>query len=84
MSNRNNWRISESDRPPSQFWVDYGNFVMASMMFDSSDEYWETLAKWSDILMRRYPKNVVVGNMIVDYLDGQSKRCINAEEKGKA
>ena len=68
------WRVPDADRPPEQFWIDFGNFVMASMRQDDTDHYWETLAKWADVLCKRYHGNDVVAHLIIDYLDGQDKR----------
>ena len=68
------WRVPDADRPPEQFWIDFGNFVMASMQQDDTDHYWETLIRWADVLSKRYPKNDVVAYLIIDYLDGQDKR----------
>lgn len=80
MSTRETWRVPDQDRPPEQFWVDFGNFVMASMRQKDSDDYWKTLVKWADVLGKRYPNNDVVANLIIDYLDGQDKRSKNMAE----
>mgnify|MGYP002519431322 CR=1 FL=1 len=37
------WKVPGPDRPPERFWVDYGNFVMATYLYNDSDEYWQTL-----------------------------------------
>lgn len=74
------WAVSTEDRPPQQFWIDFGNFVGASFQQEDDDGYWQTLIKWAGILMDRY--NNHVANMIVrDYLDGQSRRSIENERK---
>lgn len=72
MSNKDAWKVSEDNRPPTQFWIDFGNYVMATYVYDDSDEYWETLMRWSDILQRRYGGHEVVGKIIMDYVDSQS------------
>ena len=74
MSNREAWRVPDPDRPPEQFWIDFGNFVMATMNYDDSDEYWQTLIKWSDILQRRYGGHEMTGKIILDYVDGRMAR----------
>ena len=71
---KESWKVPDADRPPEQFWIDFGNFVMASMQQDDTDHYWETLIRWADVLGKRYPKNDVVAHLIIDYLDGQDKR----------
>ena len=65
------WKVPEANRPPEQFWTDFGNFVMATYIYDDSDEYWQTLMRWADILQRRYHGHEMTGNIIMDYLDNQ-------------
>lgn len=77
MSSKTAWAVPDPERPPAQFWTDFGNFVMASMQQEDTDHYWETLIRWANILGKRYPKNDVVAHLIVDYLDGQDRRRKN-------
>ncbi len=70
----NTWAAAEADLPPSQFWIDFGNFVNASVHLDDTDKYWETLVHWGDILGKRY-NNKIANYVIMDYLDGQSRRA---------
>lgn len=74
MSDKNAWRVPDPDRPPEQFWIDYGNFVMATYVYDDSDEYWQTLIRWADILQRRYGGQEMIGKIILDYVDGRMAR----------
>ena len=80
MSKAAAWRVPDPDRPPDQFWTDFSKFVNASMIFDDTDHYWQTLIRWADVLMNRY-NNHVVNLMVMDYLDGQSRRSIENERK---
>ena len=60
--------LSMLEQPPLQFWVDFGNFIKATAKGDDSDERWEKLCKWADILMSRY--NNRLANLVVrQYLD---------------
>ena len=72
MIDKNAWKVPEDSRPPEQFWKDFGNFVMATYVYDDSDEYWQTLIRWSDILQRRYGGHDMTGKIILDYVDSQS------------
>ena len=71
MIDNSGWKIPEADRPPEQFWKDFGNFMMATYRYDDSDEYWQTLMRWADILQRRYGGHEMTGKIIMDYLDSQ-------------
>lgn len=86
MSNET-WRVPDNERPPEQFWLDYGKFVMATLRYDNSDEYWETFLRWADILQRRYQGHEVTGEVILDYLDVQMAKMEEApdvtERKGR-
>ena len=71
MNNKEAWKVPEANRPPEQFWKDFGNFMMATYRYDDSDEYWQTLMRWADILQRRYHGHEMTGKIIMDYLDSQ-------------
>lgn len=71
MINNDAWKVPEANRPPAQFWVDFGNYVMATYVYDDSDEYTETLMKWSNILQKRYGGDEMTGKIIMDYVDSQ-------------
>ena len=71
MSNKDAWKVPEGSRPPEEFWKDFGNFVMATYVYNDSDEYWQTLMRWADILQRRYGGHEMTGKIIMDYLDSQ-------------
>ena len=79
------WRIPDPERPPEQFWTDFKKFVYASYVYEPDPEgekhdyYWETLIHWADILMKRYD-NSIVNAMVMDYLDGQSRRATEKNE----
>ena len=45
-------------------------------VLDDTDKYWETLVHWGDILGKRY-NNKIANYVIMDYLDGQSRRALN-------
>lgn len=64
------WKVPEADRPPVEFWKDFGNFMMATYAYDDSDEYVETLMHWADVLQKRYGGQAMTGKVIMDYLDG--------------
>lgn len=68
---KDDWRIPDNERPPAQFWQDFGLLVMASMRYDNSDEYWRTLLRWADILQRKYHGHQISGQVILDYIDSQ-------------
>ena len=74
MSNKDAWKVPEGSRPPEEFWKDFGNFVMATYVYNDSDEYWQTLMRWADILQRRYHGHKMTGDIIMDYLDSQSAK----------
>ena len=74
MSNKDAWKVPEGSRPPEEFWKDFGNFVMATYVYNDSDEYWQTLMRWADILQRRYHGHEMTGKIIMDYLDSQSAK----------
>lgn len=74
------WKVPIDKKPPDQFWIDFSKFVNASMICDDTDHYWQTLIRWADVLMNRY-NNHVVNMMVMDYLDGQSRRSIENERK---
>ena len=74
MSKQEKWRLPADARPPEQFWKDFGNFIMASYQYDDTDEYWETLIRWADILQRRYHGNEITGKVILDYVDSQERK----------
>ena len=74
------WKVPIDKKPPDKFWIDFSKFVNASMIFDDTDHYWQTLIRWADVLMNRY-NNHVVNMMVMDYLDGQSRRSIENEMK---
>ena len=74
MSKAAAWRVPDPDRPPDQFWTDFSKFVNASMIYEDTDHYWQTLIRWGDVLMSRY-NNHVVNMVVIDYLDGQSRRA---------
>lgn len=79
--NRDKWKVPEAERPPEQFWIDYGNFVMASYQFVSEDDgYWETLIRWANVLMNRY-NNHTVNLIVMDYIDSQSIKSRKDEER---
>ena len=72
------WIVPEEDRPPNQFWIDFGSLVNASKIYPADespdhDHYWNTLIRWSEKLMNRY-NNTVVNHIVMDYIDGQSRR----------
>lgn len=67
-------RIPEADRPPAQFWTDFGNFCMATYNYVDTDDYWETLCHWADILLERY-NNPAANKVVFDYLNSQSARA---------
>ena len=77
------WVIPEKDRPPDDFWIAYRKFIIASKMSDNSDYYWTTLVKWADALAKRYPGNDIVADLIMDYIDGQSKRDVERTKKSE-
>lgn len=78
---RDNWKVPEAERPPEQFWIDYGNFVMASYRFVSEDDgYWETLIFWANVLMNRY-NNHTVNLIVMDYIDSQSIKSGKEEDR---
>lgn len=80
MSSRDSWKVPQEERPPEQFWKDYGNFMMASYRFDSADDhYWETLINWANILMNRY-NNHIVNLVVMDYIDSQSSKSSKEED----
>ena len=71
MNSKTAWAVPDPDRPPEQFWIDFGNFVMATMNYDDSDDYWKTLIKWSDILGKRYNSDPIACHMIYEYIKSQ-------------
>ena len=74
MSKKDEWKVPEGKRPPEQFWIDFGNYVMATYVYNDSDEYWQTLIRWADILQRRYGGDEITGKIILDYVDGQERK----------
>lgn len=66
------------DRPPAQFWTDFGNFVMATYNYTDTDDYWETLIRWADILLNRF-NNPAANKVVFDYLNSQSARACRQE-----
>ena len=66
------------DRPPEKFWTDFGNFVMATYNYTDTDDYWETLIRWADILLNRY-NNPAANKVVFDYLNSQSARACRQE-----
>lgn len=80
MSNKEAWKVPEGSRPPEEFWKDFGNFVMATYVYNDSDEYWQTLMRWADILQRRYHGHEMTGKIILDYVDGRMARMKAAPE----
>lgn len=77
---RDAWKVPEGSRPPEEFWKDFGNFVMATYVYNDSDEYWQTLMRWADILQRRYHGHEMTGKIIMDYLDSQMAKMKKAPE----
>ena len=65
-----NWRaiIDKLQQPPLQFWIDFGKFIAATHEGNDSDERWEKLVRWADILMCRY-NNSLANTVILKYLD---------------
>lgn len=68
------WMAKQEERPPEKFWTDFGNMVAASIHYEDTDEYLETLVKWCDVLGRRYD-NKIAHFVILDYYDGQCRRA---------
>ena len=66
------------DRPPEKFWTDFGNFVMATYNYADTDDYWETLIRWADILLNRF-NNPAANKVVFDYLNSQSARACRQE-----
>lgn len=66
------------DRPPEKFWTDFGNFVMATYNYTDTDDYWETLIRWADILLNRF-NNPAANKVVFDYLNSQSARACRQE-----
>ena len=53
----------------------YGATVAkTTYVYNDSDEYWQTLMRWADILQRRYHGHEMTGKIIMDYLDSQSAK----------
>ncbi len=76
---RESWKVAESERPPAEFWTDFGNFVGESFVIETDerlhDYYWSTLINWADILMKRYHGNEVVVQIVMGYIEHQSSRA---------
>lgn len=81
MSNQDTWKI-EGEKPPQQFWIDYGNFVMASHEFpyNATNDDWQKLIHWAEVLMSRY-NNTIANKVVMDYIDIQSYRAVRREER---
>ncbi len=75
------WKVPSNECPPEQFWLDFGKFVNASKQYEDSDYYWSTLVWWADVLMKKYDANMVVCHIVMDYIDGQSKRSLNGKPR---
>lgn len=61
-------KIDEIEQPPLQFWIDFGKFIAATKEGDDTDERWERLVRWADILANRYD-NELANTIILKYLD---------------
>lgn len=70
MDRNSSWKaiIDKLPQPPAQFWIDFSKFITATHEGDDTDERWEKLVRWADILANRY-NNELANTIILKYLD---------------